>query len=190
MILYLLPKKKNNKKKSILLFNNIWRFKRFFSVRKITYYIDIFEKKDQILNYSSIFSIYIGNHNEKIIKSFIVNNILMFEQNVSIEIDYSKENMKKKYIVRVLAEIDNYDGTRDKFIYNSTLVDNDNSKKVDVNENLILYVILYMTIVCVLIMIIVIIFLKIHKKKEQSSSEPDLNTSDMPLNDKERNSEI
>ena len=185
----IIEKVKNKNKKTNLIFNNIWRFKPFFSVKNITYYIDIFEKNNEFKDYNSIFSTYIGNHNENMIKNIIVNNIFMFEQNISVEIDYSKDNLKNKYLVRVLADIDNNDGTRDKFLYNSTLIDNDEQKKVDVNENLVLYVILYMVIVCLGIMIIVVILLKRHKKKIQLI-EPDLNTSNMPLNDKERSSEI
>ena len=185
----IIEKVKNKKKKSILIFNNIWRSKPFSSVKNITYYIDIFEKNNEFKDYNSIFSTYIGNHNEKKIKNITVSNIMMFEQNITVEIDYSKDNLKNKYLVRVMADIDNNDGTRDKFLYNSTLIDNDEQKKVDVNENLVLYVILYMVIVCLVIMIIVVILLKRHKKKIQLI-EPDLNTSNMPLNDKERSSEI
>ena len=178
-----------NNKKSNLIFNNIWRYKRFFSINNITYYIDIFEKKGEISNEKSIFSTYIGNHDDKINKKIIINDVFAFDQNVSVEIDIPKEDFKNKNYIRVLADMDNSDGTRDKFLYNSTLIDNDQQKKVDVNENLVFYVILYMVIVCVIIMIIVAIFIKLHKRKEEPA-ESDLNTSNMPLNDKERTSEI
>ena len=113
----------------------------------------------------------------------------MFNQEVSVEIDYSKDDMKSKYLVRVLADIYNNDGARDKFLYNSNLIDNNEEEKDDIDENLVLYIFLCMIIACVVIMIIVFICLKIHKKKEQPA-EPDLNTSNMPLNDKSRSSDI
>ena len=185
----LISKSINNKKKSNLTFNNMWRFKRFFTVKNITYYIDIFEKKDNIKDWNDVYTPYIGNNDEKLIKKIIVTEVFMFNQEVSLEIDYSKDDMKKKYFVRVLADIYNNDGTRDKFLYNSTLIDNDEEKKDDIDENLVLYSVLCMIIGCVVIMIIVFICLKIHKKKEQPV-EPDLNTSNMPLNDKSRSSDI
>ena len=118
-------------------------------------------------------------------------SLFLFDQNLTVEIDIPKEDLKNKYFIRVLADMANSDGTRDKFIYNSAdLIDNggDEPKKVDVDENLILYVILYMVIVCLIIMIVVAIFLKLHKNKGEES-EPELNTSNMPLNDKSRVSE-
>ena len=182
-------KNNENNKKSNLIFNNMWRFKRFFTVQNIIYYIDIFEKNNNIKDYNSIYTTYMGNDDEKLVKKMIVNDIFLFNQEISVEMDYSKDNLKDKYFVRVLADIYNNDGTRDKFLYNSTLIDNDKKKKVDINENLILYVILYMVIVCIVIMLIVFIFLKIHRKKNQPA-EPDLNTSNMPLNDKSRSSDV
>ena len=167
----------------------MWRFKRFFTVQNIIYYIDIFEKNNNIKDYNSIYTTYMGNDDEKLVKKMIVNDIFLFNQEISVEMDYSKDNLKDKYFVRVLADIYNNDGTRDKFLYNSTLIDNDKKEKVDINENLILYVILYMVIVCIVIMLIVFIFLKIHRKKNQPA-EPDLNTSNMPLNDKSRSSDV
>ena len=181
----------SNNKNTNLTFNNLWRFKRFFTVNNITYYIDIFEKNDEFSNYKSIFSTYIGNRDEKIYKKMSATSLYLFDQNLTVEIDIPKEDLKNKYFIRVLADMANSDGTRDKFIYNSAdLIDNggDEPKKVDVDENLILYVILYMVIVCLIIMIVVAIFLKLHKNKGEES-EPELNTSNMPLNDKSRVSE-
>ena len=163
------------------------RYKRFFTVLSVTYYVDIFKKKGDIKNNQNIFSTYIGNGNNQATKSLIVNNVPMFNQNITVELDYSKDDLKEDYLVRILADIENRDGTREKFLFNSTLIDNE--EKVDVNENLVLYVILYIVLVCLIIMIIVVIFLKWHKKKEQKAST-DLNASDMPLNDKERPSEV
>ena len=177
----------HKKEKSILSFNSIMRYKRFFTVLSVTYYVDIFKKKGDIKNNQNIFSTYIGNGNNQATKSLIVNNVPMFNQNITVELDYSKDDLKEDYLVRILADIENRDGTREKFLFNSTLIDNE--EKVDVNENLVLYVILYIVLVCLIIMIIVVIFLKWHKKKEQKAST-DLNASDMPLNDKERPSEV
>ena len=57
-----------------------------------------------------------GNNDEKLIKKIIVTEVFMFNQEVSVEIDYSKDDMKTKYLVRVLADIYNNDGTRDKYV--------------------------------------------------------------------------
>ena len=76
----------------------------------------------------------------------------MFEQNLSITVDISKDDMKNnnKYIVRLLADLYYPDGSRDKFVYNSTLIDGD--APVDSDSNLILFVVLYLVIVCAAIM--------------------------------------
>ena len=187
----IIRKNQNDTKKSNIIFNNMWRFKPIFTVYYIDFFIDIYEKNEEILDCKNISTIYMGNREEKLYRSYFRSGFIPFEPNFTIETDISKEDIKSKYCVRILADIFNNDGTRDKFLYNSTLIDNgdEESNKVEVNENLILYVILYMVIVCIIIMIVVIIFIKLRKKNEDRS-ELTLNESNIPIEDKDRPSEV
>ena len=175
----------NNTKKSTLVFTSFTSFKRPFDISDVTYYLDIFEKNDEILDYKEIYSIYMGNHDEKIYKSYTYKSSTMFEREVSISVDVSKDDMKSKYIVRLLADVYNIDGSRDKFIYNSTLVNNgdDEPQKEDTDNNLILFILLFVVVVCLIIMVIVVLFLKLHKK--HIPPEPDINETKISLPYKE-----
>ena len=186
----IITKNKNDTKKSNIIFNNMWRYRPFFFSSYIDFYIDIYEKNEEISDCKNISTIYMGNHEEKKYRNYKINGF-HFEQSFSVETDISKEDIKSNYCVRIIADINNKGGTRKKFLYNSTLIDNGDGEpnKVEVNENLILYVILYMVIVCIIIMIIVVIFIKLHKKNEEPP-EPNLNESNIPIQDKDRPSEV
>ena len=124
---------KENHDYTNLIFNTMMRYKRFFTVKEIIYYIDIFEKKDQVQSLSNIYSIYNGNGvNKNAIKSFVLNNknINFFSSNVTLNLDIKKNDLtNKKYLIRVLADIFNNDGTREKFVYNGNLEDIDKNNK-------------------------------------------------------------
>jgi uncharacterized protein YneF (UPF0154 family) len=177
----------NNTKKSTLVFYSFRSFKMPFDISDVTYYLDIFEKNDEILENKDAYSIYMGNHDEKIYKSYTYKSSTMFEREISISVDVSKDDMrnKNKYIVRLLVDVYNIDGSRDKFIYNSSLVDkgDEEPEKEDADNNLILFILLFIVVVCLIIMVIVIIFLKLHKK--HMPPEPDINETKISLPYKE-----
>jgi hypothetical protein len=161
---------KQNNKKTNLIFNNILRYKRFFTVRSGSYYIDIFEIKDEIKEKSNIFSTYLGNHEEKnIIFSTVLNNINFFMQNLTIEIEMTKNELKNYYI-RVLADIFNNDGTREKFIYNMTLVDIDKREETnedDNNKNKVVSLIIFISIPLILLIVVVVVLIIVKRKKNE-----------------------
>ena len=175
---------KQNNKKTNLIFNNILRYKRFFSVKSGSFFIDIFEIKDEIKEKSNIFSTYIGNHEEKNIKfSVVLNNANFFSQNLTTEINMTKNELKNYYI-RVLADIFNNDGTREKFIYNMTLVDIDKKDETngdDNNESNIVSLIVYITIPVVLIIVVVIVLFIVKIKKSKNIVKPEDVESDSLL---------
>ena len=165
-----ISKNKQNNKKTNLIFNNILRYKRFFTVRSGSYYIDIFEIKDEIKEKSNIFSTYLGNHEEKnIIFSTVLNNINFFMQNLTIEIEMTKNELKNYYI-RVLADIFNNDGTREKFIYNMTLVDIDKREETnedDNNKNKVVSLIIFISIPLILLIVVVVVLIIVKRKKNE-----------------------
>ena len=174
--------KKDDKKKTNLIFNNILRYRRGFRMKSFAYYIDVFEIKDEIKKESNIYSTYIGNHDEKNIKysNILNNNINFFQQNMTIEINMEKEELKKCYI-RVLADMSNNDGTRQKYIYNMTLIDIDKKDDKDNNDgvNVAIYIFIFIPTVCIIVLVVVLIYVK--KKKNSDIKNPDDVESDSLL---------
>lgn len=170
-----------NKNKTNLIFNNILRYKRGFAVKNLIYYIDIFEVKEEIKQKTNIYSTYIGNHDEKNIKySTILNNNRFFNSNLSLEINMTKEELKNCYI-RVLADIFNNDGTRQKYIYNMTLVDIDKkeeNKEVDTHSDIVSLVV-FITIPTILIIVVVIVIVIFKKKKNKDPNPEDIESDSL-----------
>ena len=170
-----------NKNKTNLIFNNILRYKRGFAVKNLIYYIDIFEVKEEIKQKTDIYSTYIGNHDEKNIKySTILNNNRFFNSNLSLEINMTKEELKNCYI-RVLADIFNNDGTRQKYIYSMTLVDIDKkeeNKEVDTHSDIVSLVV-FITIPTILIIVVVIVIVIFKKKKNKDPNPEDIESDSL-----------
>ena len=173
--------KKDNKEKTNLIFNSILRYKRFFSIKSFNCYLDIFEPNNEIQNKSNIYSTYIGNHDEKnIIYSTILNdNRNFFSRNITIELNMTKEILKK-YFIRLLVDLFNNDGTRQKYIYNMTLIDidipensdNTDDKKSNEDSDMALYIIIFIPTLCVIMVIVVFIYVK-NKSKEKEIDKTD-----------------
>ena len=143
--------------------------------------MDIFEPNNEIKNASNIYSTYIGNHDEKnIIYSTILNdNRNFFSRNITIELNMTKEVLKK-YFVRLLVDLFNNDGTRQKYIYNMTLIDidipenndNNDNKKANDESDMALYIIIFIPTLCVIMVIVIFIYVK-NKSKEKEVEKAD-----------------
>ena len=162
---------KNNKSRTNLTFNNIVRQRRSSRAKSFNFYLDIFQLKDELKQKSNIYTTYLGNRNEKnIIYGIILNNKNIFSRNVTIELNMTKDELKN-YSIRLLADIFYIDGTRQKYIYNMTLIDID---KKSVNNNIgskmALYIFIFVPITCVVVVIAVMIYIK-KKNKENDINE-------------------
>ena len=162
---------KNNKSRTNLTFNNIVRQRKSSRAKSFNFYLDIFQLKDELKQKSNIYTTYLGNRNEKnIIYGIILNNKNIFSRNVTIELNMTKDELKN-YSIRLLADIFYIDGTRQKYIYNMTLIDID---KKSVNNNIgskmALYIFIFVPITCVVVVIAVMIYIK-KKNKENDINE-------------------
>ena len=119
---------KDNKYKSNLIFNNMMIYKKLTNAKNLVYYIDVFEKNEEIKESKNIYSIYLGNHDDDYIKeSIFVNNVTddYSKELFSEVIDIPKEQLKENYVIRVLADMINENDQRERFVYNAELVDID-----------------------------------------------------------------
>ena len=84
----------------------------------------------------------------------------------------------KNYAVRLLADIFYTDGTRQKYIYNMTLIDID-SKNNNPGSKVALYLFIFVPIICVIVVVAVLIYLK-KKNKEKDINDEVENDSLLP----------
>ena len=167
-----------------MTFNNIVRQRRSSRAKSFNYYLDIFQPKDELKQKSNVYTIYIGNHNEKnIIYSTILNNNNIFSRNVTIELNMTKVELENYYI-RLLADIFYTDGTRQKYIYNMTLIDIDNKNaNSNLGSKIALYIFIFVPITCVAVVIAVMIYIK--KKNKENDINADIeNDSLLPKDNK------
>ena len=170
---------KNNNTRTNLIFNSIMRYRRASRAKSSELYLDIIQIKDDIKNKSNVYTTYIGNHDEKnIIYSTKINTRNnFFSRNITFEINMTKSELKN-YAVRLLADIFYTDGTRQKYIYNMTLIDID-SKNNNPGSKVALYLFIFVPIICVIVVVAVLIYLK-KKNKEKDINDEVENDSLLP----------
>lgn len=170
---------KNNNTRTNLIFNSIMRYRRASRAKSSELYLDIIQIKDDIKNKSNVYTTYIGNHDEKnIIYSTKINTRNnFFSRNITFEINMTKSELKN-YAVRLLADIFYTDGTRQKYIYNMTLIDID-SKNNNPGSKVALYLFIFVPIICVIVVVAVLIYLK-KKNKEKDIIDEVENDSLLP----------
>ena len=126
-----ISKNEKDKSKTNLKFNNIMVYKKSIGVniKSLVYYIDIFKKNEDIKEINNIYSIYLGNHDDKNINKYTIidnNSYDLSKEKVELTLDINKDNLKNNdYIIRVLADIENNDNSKEKFVFNANLVDTD-----------------------------------------------------------------
>jgi hypothetical protein len=157
-------------KKSKILFNNIKQ--EYDYIKQVTYYVDIFKVIWDVDKFKYINTIYMGNHDEKAIE--YSKEVKSDEKEIIIDIDFTIKN-KTDYAVRILADILKNDGTYDKYMYNSTLIDLSEDKKDedkdDDNESTS-YVWLFI-LIPVLILLALIIFVLFLKSRSRRTKIPE-----------------
>ena len=94
---------------------------------------------------------------------------------------YFAIHKQKKCYIRVLADMSNNDGTRQKYIYNMTLIDIDKKDDKDNNDgvNVAIYIFIFIPTVCIIVLVVVLIYVK--KKKNSDIKNPDDVESDSLL---------
>ena len=170
----------NNKSRTNLTFNNIVRQRRSSRAKSFNYYLDIFQPKDELKQKSNIYTTYIGNRDEKnIIYGNILNNKNIFSRNVTIELNMTKDELKSYYI-RLLADIFYSDGTRQKYIYNMTLIDIDKKSAIsNIGTKMAIYIFIFVPITSIAVVIAVMIYIK-KKNKENDINDDIENDSLLP----------
>ena len=121
--------KNESDKKTYLVVNNIRN-----KIGNGKYYIYIYEKNDEIDTNKKINTIYYGNKLNNEIYSKIYNED-SYDNLKYFEINFSKKDMKNKYLVRILYEPLEKKRVIGRYIYNSTLVDYDSNGKDDEQED-------------------------------------------------------
>ena len=120
--------KNESEKKTYLVVNNIRN-----KLGNGTYFIYIYEKNDEIDTNKKINTIYYGNKLNNEIYSKIYNENT-YDNVKKFEINFSKKDMKKKYLIRILYEPLEKKEVIGRFIYNTTLVDYDSNGKDEPDE--------------------------------------------------------
>jgi hypothetical protein len=162
-----------NKKKDVsaLVINNIKKDYDF--IKEVTYYIDVIQKKNDTKFNQEIDTIYLGNRDEDLIKSS--KTLKRDEKLIHINLDYNKNDTLTNYSVRLIAEIVKNDGSKDKYMYNSTLLDFGGEEKSDEESDKInnekSYLWLYILIPILVLLIVIVIVLLIIKTKRKQNSE-------------------
>ena len=168
----------NNKEnsKSKLLINNIKNSYDF--IKDVTYNVDIFKLNNEFDN--KIYdTIYVGNRDENNIEKSLT--FKSNEKDIYIDIDYNKNDLKDKFIVRIVANIVKKDGSNDKYIYNSKILDFE--KEEEENNNYV-WIFILIPIVIILILVIFILCLRKRKLKNIEDTEKEVNEADTLLQEK------
>ena len=168
----------NNKEnsKSKLLINNIKNSYDF--IKDVTYNVDIFKLNNEFDN--KIYdTIYVGNRDENNIEKGLT--LKSNEKDKYKDIDYNKNDLKDKFIVRIVANIVKKDGSNDKYIYNSKILDFE--KEEEENNNYV-WIFILIPIVIILILVIFILCLRKRKMKNIEDTEKEVNEADTLLQEK------
>jgi len=157
-------------KKTKILINNIK--KEYDYVKEVTYYVDIFKVIYDVDKFKYINTIYLGNHDENVIE--YSKEVKSDDKEISIDIDYTIKN-KTDYSVRIVADILKSDGTYDKYMYNSTLIDLYEEEKKDPenddNDEDTSYIWLCVLIPIIIILALVIFVLILKKRRADYSKK-------------------
>ena len=116
-----------------------------------------------------------GNHDEKAIE--YSKEVKSDEKEIKIDIDFNVEN-KTEYVVRIVADILKNDGTYDKYMYNSTLLDfSEEKKEEDDDDESTSYAWLFI-LIPIFIIFVLIVFVLILRKRRDKISEKEVNDID------------
>ena len=105
----------NDTNKSILTIKNI------YDQLRIKYTLNIYEKKDETNTISKINTTYTGTKHKNEVYSTVFERF-DYEEYINIELNYTKEDLKKKYLVRIIADRTTYNEVVERYIYDSNLV--------------------------------------------------------------------
>ena len=161
-------------KKSKILINNIKN--EYDYIKEVIYHVDIFKVIWDVDKFKYINTIYLGNHDEKAIE--YSKEVKSDEKEIKIDIDFTIEN-KTEYAVRIVADILKNDGSYDKYMYNSTLLDFSEEKKdeKDDDDESSSYVWLFI-LIPVFIIFALIVFVLILKRRRAKIPEKEVNEID------------
>ena len=161
-------------KKSKILINNIKN--EYDYIKEVIYHVDIFKVIWDVDKFKYINTIYLGNHDEKAIE--YSKEVKSDEKEIKIDIDFTIEN-KTEYAVRIVADILKNDGSYDKYMYNSTLLDFSEEKKdeKDDDDESSSYVWLFI-LIPVFIIFALIVFVLILKRRRAKIPEKEVNEMD------------
>ena len=123
--------KNNDTKKSNLVIKNAHDGSGYVS--RVKYILNIYEKKDETNSIEKINTSYVGNKHKNEIFSKIFEGY-KDEKWLTIELNFTKKDLKEKYLVRIIVEVIKSKDEVQRYMYNSTLVDPEKDEEDEKDE--------------------------------------------------------